>query len=83
MDKYEKYLREQIIYWEQLREDAMNGKPNLADHPLDFEYWKGYHDKYSFAAQVLLSALWEYKGEYLPTMKEIMRDVYLERNQIG
>lgn len=74
MDKYEKYLIEQIRYWEQGRENVFKLKPAKIENLRDRALWEGYHDKYSFAAQVLLSALWEYRGEHRPTMKEIMNN---------
>lgn len=62
------YLEEQIRYWEDLREQAWpytQGDKKHQDGVLA-------HDKFSIAAQVLLSALWELNGEMKPTMREIM-----------
>lgn len=72
MDKFEEYLMEQITFWEIGREETLKHRPNKQSNPLEYEYWIGKHDKYSAAAQVLLGALWEYRGSHTPTMKEIL-----------
>lgn len=67
MEAMEAYLKHEIRYWERLRDKTT---PHFSDKTLA----EHFHDVWSGNAQVLLSAMWELRGEQSPTMREILAE---------